>query len=173
MKGWVILRMLVLQKDVIWQDLATISFLMRGEFPLWSNTKPKVCLVYFFYLFFWESLASLKDMTHTWFLMLDFTECVISTWSDQAETYSTSTRWREYMEKWDNKLWWPPLVPTALFDCELHCLCSLWIETQRVVDKDVVVRVGGGYFQNGILSVSCVLSQLSLFRSQPSRGLQP
>lgn len=51
MKGWAILWMLVPQKDVIWQDLAAISFLMRGEFPLWSNTKPRVCLVFFF---FWE-----------------------------------------------------------------------------------------------------------------------
>lgn len=54
------------------------------------------------------------------------------------------------------------------------------IETRLVVDKDVVVRVGTGYFQDGILSVSCVQYQLSLFaRDQPegftkkeSRGLR-
>lgn len=171
MKGLVILRMLGFQKDVIWQDLATISFLIRGEFPLWSNTKPMVCLVFFF--FFWESLLSLKDMTHTWFLKLDFTECVISTGSDQMETYvhqvkGTCIAWRSGTTQTivASTGYHPRCSTVSCFVCVHFWKCV--IETQLVVDKDVVVRVGGGYFQDGILSVSCVQFQLSLFACNPA-----
>lgn len=85
-----------------------------------------------------------------------------------------SARWRDTWstEKWDNTnyggfQWLPPHWSTvSCFVC-VH----FWervIETQLVVDKDVVVRVDGGYFQDGILSVSCVQSQLSLFACNPA-----
>lgn len=119
MKAWVLLWVLVLQKDVIWQELPAVSYLMRGEFPLWSNTKPRVC---FLFMFFWESLASLKDMTHTWFLNLDFTECVISTGSDQTETYMCVRQVRGHSELGEVgqlKMWW--LASTGC-----HGTAGLW-----------------------------------------------